>query len=64
MKFLQKRSDDNEKVARYRLATYIKETLPALNYYQKQNLLYEIDGMNQIHEIYKEIGRIIHSLET
>ena len=64
IKFLQKRSDDNEKVARYRLATYIKETLPALNYYQNQNLLYEIDGMNQIHEIYKEIGRIIHSLET
>ena len=63
-KFLQKRSDDNEKTAKNRLETYNKETLPVLNYYQNQNLLYEIDGMSQIHEIYKEICRIIHSLET
>ena len=64
IKFLQKRSDDNEKTARSRFETYSKETLPILNYYQKQNLLYEIDGTNHIHEIYKEIRRIIHSLET
>ena len=64
IKFLQKRSDDNEKTARNRFETYTKETLPVLNYYQNQNLLYEIDGMSQIHEIYKEICRIIHSLET
>jgi len=64
IKFLQKRSDDNEKTARNRFETYTKETLPVLDYYQNQNLLYEIDGTNQIHEIYKEICRIIHSLET
>ena len=64
IKFLQKRSDDNEKTARNRFETYIKETLPVLNYYQKQSLLYEVDGTCQIHEIYKEIRRIIHSLET
>ena len=63
-KFLQKRSDDNEKTARNRFATYTKETLPVLDYYKKQNLLYEIDGISHIHEIYKEIRRIIHSLET
>ena len=38
-KFLQKRSDDNEKTARNRFETYTKETLPVLNYYQNQNLL-------------------------
>ena len=64
IKFLQKRSDDNEKTARNRFETYTKETLPVLDYYQNQNLLYEIDGTNQIHEIYKEIRRIMHSLET
>ena len=64
IKFLQKRSDDNEKTARNRFETYTKETLPVLDYYQNQNLLYEIDGTNHIHEIYKEICRIIHSLET
>ena len=63
-KFLQKRSDDNEKTAKNRFETYTKETLPALNFYQNQSLLYEIDGRGNINEIYKEIRRIIHSLET
>ena len=64
IKFLQKRSDDNEKTVRNRFETYTKETLPVLDYYQNQNLLYEIDGTVNIHGIYKEIRRIIHSLET
>ena len=64
IKFLHKRSDDNEKTARDRFETYIKETMLVLDYYQNQNLLYEIDGMKHIREIYKEIRRIIHPLET
>ena len=64
IKFLQKRSDDNEKTVRNRYETYTKETLPVLDYYKKQNLLYEIDGMSHIHEINKEIRRIIQSLDT
>ena len=64
IKFLQKRSDDNEKIARSRFNTYIKETLPVINYYQNQNLLYEIDGMGYITEINKEIREIIHSIEA
>ena len=64
IKFLQKRSDDNEKTARNRFETYTKEALPILDYYKNQNLLYEIDGTVDIRGIYKEIRRIIHSLET
>ena len=64
IKFLQKRSDDNEKTAKNRLETYTKETLPVLDYYKNQKILYEIDGTGHIPEIYKEISRIIHSLET
>ena len=63
-KFLQKRSDDNEKTAKSRFETYTKETLPVLNYYHGQNLLHEIDGTSHIDEIYKEIRQIINSLET
>ena len=63
-KFLQKRSDDNEKTIRNRYETYTKETLPILNYYQNQKLLYEIDGMLDISSIYKEIRRIIFSLDA
>ena len=64
LKFLQKRSDDNEKTISNRFNTYTKETLPILNYYKNQNLLYEIDGMGDIPIIYKEIRRIICFLET
>ena len=63
-KFLQKRPDDNDKIARNRLETYNKETLPILDYYQNQKLLYEINGILDISSIYKEICRIIYSLET
>ena len=63
-KFLQKRSDDNDKTARNRFETYTKETLPVLNYYINQKLLYEINGMIDIPSIYKEIRRIIYSLEA
>ena len=63
-KFLQKRSDDNEKTITSRFDTYFKETLPILDYYRNQKLLYEIDGTKHIHVIYKEIRQIIRSLET
>ena len=60
IKFLKKRSDDNEKTARNRFETYIKETLPVLDYYKNLDLLFEIDGTGHIHEINKEIRRIIN----
>ena len=62
--FLQKRSDDNEKAIKSRIYTYTKETLPILEYYKNQNLLYEIEGMGDISLIYKEIHRIIRSIDT
>jgi len=60
--YLSKRSDDNEKTAMKRFTTYEKETLPILDYYKKQNLLSEIDGMKEIDAIYKEIQLIISAL--
>ena len=64
LKFLTKRSDDNKQTVENRLETYTKKTLQILDYYQNQKLLYEIDGMGDISNIYKEIRQIIHSLET
>ena len=54
------RSDDSAETIKTRLDKYTHETKPVLDYYQKQNLLYEIDGTGNIHEIYMEISRIIH----
>ena len=62
--FLKKRSDDNEETIINRLKTYSSVTKPILNYYENQKLLTNIDGMNKIDEIYKEIRQIIHSLST
>ena len=63
-KYLHKRSDDNEETLKNRFEIYNNETLPILDYYKNQNLLYEIDGMGDIHTIYKEIRHIILSLEA
>ena len=64
VKFLHKRSDDNEKTIKNRFKTYINETLPILNFYEKQNLLHRINGTAKIDDIYKEIRGIIASIET
>ena len=61
---LRIRSDDNEPTIMNRFNTYIKETFPIIKYYQKQNLVMEVDGMNEIDQIYKEIRGIIDSLDT
>ena len=63
-KFLQKRSDDKKNTIRNRLETYFALTKPILDYYNDQKLLTNIEGMNKIDEIYKEIRQIIHLLKT
>ena len=62
--FLTKRDDDNKKTIISRYDTYVEKTLPILNFYKKQNLLHEINGVAQIDQIYKEIEAIITSLEA
>tara|TARA_B100000029_G_scaffold213055_1_gene211083 strand:+ start:818 stop:1468 length:651 start_codon:yes stop_codon:yes gene_type:complete len=63
-KFILKRSDDNKETITNRFETYVKKTLPILNFYKKLNLLHEINGMGEIDQIYKEIRGVITSLET
>ena len=62
--FLVQRSDDNEKTLKKRFDTYVKSTLPILEFYKKQKLSYEIDGKGDISDIYVKIQAIIASLET
>ena len=63
-KFLYKRSDDTENTIRSRFETYLEKTFPILNFYKKQNLLHQINGMAKIDDIYKKIRGIIDSIET
>lgn len=55
LKHLKIRSDDNEKTINTRFETYNKESMPILEFYKNQSLLYEIDGMKEIGAIYEEI---------
>ena len=64
VKFLEKRSDDNEKIIIRRYEAYLDKTLPILNFYKEINLLHQINGMLEIDAIYNEIRGIIASLET
>ena len=64
LKFLQKRSDDNEETIRNRYQTYLEKTLPILSFYKEQKLLHQINGIGEINDIYKEIRGIIASIET
>jgi len=63
-KFLIKRSDDNEKTITQRYETYLSKTLPIFDYYNKLNLLHEIDGKIEIDQIFDKISHIIASLEA
>ena len=63
-KFLEKRSDDNEKIVLNRFQTYLDKTLPIIKYYKKLNIVHKINGKAEIYDIYKEISTIIASLET
>ncbi len=57
--YLEKRSDDNEKIAIKRYKTYEESTEPVIEYYKKLNLLKVIDGERPIDQISKEISDFI-----
>jgi len=62
--FLSKRLDDNKDIIISRFETYLNKTLPILEFYKKQKLLHEINGIMKIDHIFKEIQGIIAPLET
>ena len=64
LKYLKTRSDDNENTIKNRLEVYTKKTLPILDYYADQRILYKIDGTRKINQVYGEICDIIGSLGT
>ena len=63
-KFLNKRSDDNEKTITKRFDNYVEKTLPILDFYKDLNLLHQVNGMREIDEIFEQIRTILTSLDT
>ena len=61
--FLHKRSDDKQSTIETRYETYLKQTIPIVDFYNDKNLLHEINGIREITSIYKEICTIISALK-
>lgn len=53
------RSDDTPEKIKTRLQVYKKETEPVLNYYKKQDLVEEINGVGEIDEIFQRIKEAV-----
>jgi len=60
---LERRSDDSNHVIESRYESYIKQTLPIINFYKEMNLMYEINAEHEIGVIFKEIQGIISSIK-
>lgn len=56
------RPDDNEATARVRYETYIKKTLPVVEYLRCQHLLVEINGMQTKEEVFRDIKHALDDL--
>lgn len=56
---LYQREDDKEEVVRKRYKVYMENTYPVIEYYQKQNKLFTIDGASGVDSVIKEVLNII-----
>ena len=62
-KNLEKRADDNEKIAIKRFKDYENNIKPVIDFYKKSNLLKEVNGEGSITEISNDISGIIDQHE-
>jgi adenylate kinase len=58
-----RRRDDTEEVVRSRLEAYHAQTKPLINYYEKQGKLKSVDGMAEIGEVRRAIGRALDGVK-
>jgi len=56
------RSDDTSEKIQKRLEVYRAETEPVMEYYRKKNLVFEVDGVGTIEEIYQRILAVIQQV--
>jgi len=54
-----RRSDDTEEAVRTRLDSYHRQTAPILPYYRKKRILKEVDGMEDIDNVARQIDAVL-----
>ncbi|NOX36517.1 MAG: adenylate kinase [Calditrichaeota bacterium] len=55
------RSDDAEETVRKRLTEYRNKTAALVEYYEKKNRLYRVNGMQSIDRVFEDIQKILES---
>jgi len=58
---LEKRPDDSAEIIRERLEIYTERTAPLLSYYQRQQIVREVDGMQGAQSTFEAICRLVLS---
>jgi adenylate kinase len=56
---LYQRADDTEATVKERLKVYFAQTMPVLDYYQKQDKVVKVDGKKEIEEVSKDIVKLL-----
>lgn len=56
---LIQRKDDNRESFSTRLDAYLKQTEPLVGYYQKENLLHQVDGLQSVEDVFRDICLIL-----
>ena len=59
---LVEREDDNETVVRRRIEQYHEQTEPLLDYYQKRDLLFPVEGLGTVQEVRSRVNKVIETL--
>jgi len=55
----ERRADDNAETLRTRLAVYHEQTAPILPYYRDRDMLKQVDGMQSIEQVTKQIEQLV-----
>jgi adenylate kinase len=58
---IEGRTDDNEETIRTRMQVYAEKTQPLLDYYQEKGLLVEIDGEQNIDDVFEDLLEVIET---
>ena len=60
---LNQRGDDNEESLKVRLSEFNKNTKPVVNFYEKQNIVYNIDAAQDVDGELKDIQKVLEGLK-
>ena len=60
---LSTRSDDNEESLKQRLEEFHKNTQPVIDYYEKQNVVHNVNGDQTIEGEYQDIVKVLEGLK-